>query len=481
MKKLFSAILAIVMSVSVCIPVFAVDAIFADVDLTGTSETYNSGDTVNIVISLCDISFGDGDGVSAFEFQLYFDSNKVDPVVTASADSDGDKGVFAALLTASPDGWESFGSIKNDNGSYYDLAFGDISGEGTVSLDSELVITVPFKVKADTKGNDLVFSFETVYAYNKNMQDKYEIAVPDIVMEYSITPNETVTLPENAMSIDIAGYKHDVNTVVFYAVADTTVGDYVKKFVNAAQGQDKLSDFAIIIVGSDGIVTKATSVIGKDKSEIVIPGGSYIIAVHKDSGDFEEFSSLADKGREVEVYNLNVEATANIDVGTPLSDVGFVIGDYADGNVPESNELEVKEGADGHFDLDGSVFVTVGNNMTLEEFKAMFVTSDFDVLGRDGKVISNGDVVTTDMIIDVGTGVSVVILGDVDCDGEISAMDYIMSKRAYFGYFKPNDIQKLAGSLTNGGDISADDYIYVKRIYFGIVRITDFYNDYWKS
>ena len=478
MKKLLSVVLAIVMAVSLAVPVFAVDAPSADVDLAGTSETYNSGDIVNIVISLCDIKFGDGDGVSAFEFQLYFDSAKVDPVVSASADSDGDKGVFDSLLTSSPDGWETFGHIKTDK-SCYDVAFGDFSGNGSVALDGELVITVPFKVKDTTKGNPLVFTFSTVCAYNKNMEKKCEINVPAVVMEYSIVPDTSVTLPKDAMSLDIAGYKHAVNNVVFYANEDVTIGDYVKKFIDPAQGQDKLSDFAIVIVDENGVVTYSTSVIGKDKSEIVIEQGSYIIAIHKDSADFDGFVELADEGREVILYNLNVEATANLTAGKPLSEVGFVIGDYVDGYEPETNDLAVKADTEGHFDLDGSVFVTVGNKITLEAFKALFENSDFDVLDRNGKVVAEGTIVTTGMMIDAGTGIAIVILGDIDCDGEITAMDYIMSKRAYFGQFSPDAVQTLAGSISNSGNISAEDYIYAKRIYFGVASISYLYNNYW--
>ena len=55
--------------------------------------------------------------------------------------------------------------------------------------------------------------------------------------------------------------------------------------------------------------------------------------------------------------------------------------------------------------------------------------------------------------------------GDVNGNGDIDSMDYVLLKRAYFGTY---ELKELAvGDLNDNGKIDSMDYVYLRRAYFG--------------
>ena len=63
------------------------------------------------------------------------------------------------------------------------------------------------------------------------------------------------------------------------------------------------------------------------------------------------------------------------------------------------------------------------------------------------------------------------LLGDVNLNGEIDSLDYILLKRAYFGTFMLNEQQSKNGDINRNGAIDSLDYILLKRAYFGTYKI----------
>ena len=61
------------------------------------------------------------------------------------------------------------------------------------------------------------------------------------------------------------------------------------------------------------------------------------------------------------------------------------------------------------------------------------------------------------------------IKGDVNGNGKIDSMDYVLLKRAYFGTYKLKDI--AIGDLNDNGKIDSMDYVYLRRAYFGTYTI----------
>ena len=63
--------------------------------------------------------------------------------------------------------------------------------------------------------------------------------------------------------------------------------------------------------------------------------------------------------------------------------------------------------------------------------------------------------------------------GDVNGNGEIDSMDYVLTKRAYFGTYKLSAEQFEAADISGNGKIESMDYVYLKRMYFGTYEVPE--------
>ena len=61
--------------------------------------------------------------------------------------------------------------------------------------------------------------------------------------------------------------------------------------------------------------------------------------------------------------------------------------------------------------------------------------------------------------------------GDINGDGEITSMDYVLLKRAYFCTYNLNEAQTDDADINNDGGITSMDYVLLKRAYFGTFEI----------
>jgi|GEM_PF-1660638 len=58
------------------------------------------------------------------------------------------------------------------------------------------------------------------------------------------------------------------------------------------------------------------------------------------------------------------------------------------------------------------------------------------------------------------------VLGDIDGNGEVNSMDYVMLKRVYFGIY-PLESDSI-GDIDGNGEINSMDYVMLRRVFFGI-------------
>ena len=71
--------------------------------------------------------------------------------------------------------------------------------------------------------------------------------------------------------------------------------------------------------------------------------------------------------------------------------------------------------------------------------------------------------------IDIGSETPAYMKGDVNANGEIDSMDYVLLKRAYFGTY---ELKELAmGDINDSGNIDSMDYVYLRRAYFGTYNL----------
>ena len=464
-------VLSIFLSVFAVVPAFAAGKDFMRVDVSESDKTYNVGDTINVVIKLADISLPDlsvsqGDGISAFTFFFNYDVEKVTPVIQATADKDGDLCNFFDLITSSPVNWEAIGKLDTATGCY-DLAFSEMSGQYLATNKSTLVITIPFTVNEGVKVDDIVFNMNDIIAYNSTLLKSYSPADIDIVVSYALQPEENVTLPEEAIVIEAAGFANGKN-FVYYATEDTTGADVVAQYASATD----MSEYAIIIVDENGVVTDYNLITATEEGKLdtVIPAGSTIVGVHARSSEFSKFIELAIIDSTVEFYNINLEATSKDNTVYALFNAGMVITNPEP--IPDPT-LVVKEGCTVKYDEENALVKVYGDKIDIEDFKAMF-ENEITVLDKNGNVVTSG-LVKTNMTIDFGDGVSVIVMGDVNSDGKINAMDYAMVKRHIIGTMVLTDNAYKAACVTGGSKPRATDYVTIKRHVIGTLNIVAYF------
>ena len=108
---------------------------------------YKPGDTIKVVVTIKDIA-ADG-GLSLIRFKLYYDKDKVEPVI--KGDGDQNKDMFAFLKQA-PTNWDDSVCKLNEEEGFYDISFLNSSKTGFAVEDNSLVFEIPFTVKSDATG-----------------------------------------------------------------------------------------------------------------------------------------------------------------------------------------------------------------------------------------------------------------------------------------------------------------------------------------
>ncbi len=427
--------------------------------------TYNSDGDINITVSLSEPIIPDTvDGISVFMFSIVYDNTAVTPALSGANDEYGDAFDFTELIVSSPDGWECFGSIDSQSG-VFELALWDPDAINHFA-EGTLEITVPFKVNHDAVTDPIVFDFSDCQIVDNDLLEYAEAEISSVSVEYALRPDEFVESPLGAIDIEYVGYG-DGNSV-FYAGSEMTVGEYVALYSDTENGEDKMSDYAIALVdASNGIIVYCDTEIGEnsDKSELIIPSGHYLIAVKSDDAyGLEEFLITAETDAKVVVYNLNVKAAGYGENGAfTIEDASFVIIDP----IPE-----LINGVNAVYDYESAIIKVYGTKLDLADFKGMFA-NNVTVLDKNGNELYGG-YVKTGMTLDYADGVTIVMMGDVDSDGDITQRDYMLIKRYCFNSFELTGAELLAAHVTGSETVSASDYLVIKRICFNTLDISNF-------
>lgn len=108
-------------------------------------------------------------------------------------------------------------------------------------------------------------------------------------------------------------------------------------------------------------------------------------------------------------------------------------------------------------------------------FRDIFGSRALEIYDNDRKAVP------VDSQVNMGTGFTVkvdnrvfynlVVMGDVNGDGELTPMDYVLVKRAVMGTYKLNSVALRAAEVADGEELRSINYIKIKRAYFGTYDI----------
>lgn len=124
------------------------------------------------------------------------------------------------------------------------------------------------------------------------------------------------------------------------------------------------------------------------------------------------------------------------------------------------------------YGLDDLYITSVAAGTTLAVFRANCAPS-VRVYRADGTELSDGDVLYTGDKVCVYKGSEIsyvrlaVVTGDVDGNGEVDSLDYLMVKRTVLGTYELQSANERAALLSGQSAVSANDYILLKRAVLG--------------
>lgn len=104
---------------------------------------------------------------------------------------------------------------------------------------------------------------------------------------------------------------------------------------------------------------------------------------------------------------------------------------------------------------------------------------------RKIKIYEGREEIPEDSDKNIGTGFSAqldsytfftfVVMGDINGDGDLTSMDYVLVKRGVLGTYSMSHAEMRAADVDDGEELRAINYIKVKRAYFGTYDINKRY------
>lgn len=138
-------------------------------------------------------------------------------------------------------------------------------------------------------------------------------------------------------------------------------------------------------------------------------------------------------------------------------------------STPQGTGYMAREAKDGS----KTYLVVIGEQKAYEtEGTQMFISPNTKISAIDGATNSSSYFGTGSKIKLAGKTYTLVMLGDVSGDGEISATDYVKIKNRIMGTNKLSGAYKEAADVNRDGKISATDYVKVKNQIMGSSSIS---------
>lgn len=404
--------------------------------------------------------------LAGLEFVLEYPAEFVTPKITAN-DENGTE--MSKLLTKMPKDWEQLCSFSQAENRYY-FRFAMPEKGSPLSAEGEIVIDVPFTVK--TAG---VISF--------NIPDSEIIAVANDA-SFSVSGGRggefsTVAASDKekfAVDLSSSGGARE-NGLYYLDVTVTNVGD--------AEGIIGL-EFAIGYDPSffEPYITKNDN----DQMDSFIkssPNRAWEQMCTLDEYDNEYILRFAALHAESDTDCEKLEIGKSIRLSIPFMVVGkegqsakFACESGSTLGINNKNSklkgsgdsLEVSIGQrlssiPQWIYTNHSGYIFAPDNTKISDFLAPLGNGFY--LTQKGEKVTDGIVKTEFVLTDGSESFTVVVKGDVNCNGIIDSMDYVYAKRVYYGTYKVENARFYATAVSNGEKVGSMDYVYIKRHYFG--------------
>ncbi len=121
------------------------------------------------------------------------------------------------------------------------------------------------------------------------------------------------------------------------------------------------------------------------------------------------------------------------------------------------------------FSVEGDFLVARGDRASFDEFCQSLYNQNACGYSVSGAPLAESDYLTTGCSVGLiydGNELSkktVIVLGDINCNGIVDIADYVAAKRIIIGTYDADEMQSAAADIDRGGEINALDYIRIGR------------------
>lgn len=462
MTKIGIRFLVLLVIVCISIPVINVSAADA-VSISMTSEGIpQAGNEIIIKIAVGKPS----KALAGIEFTLEFDSELVSPTVTKNSESGLEMNSLVAKI---PSDWEQMCSYSKSESKYY-FRFAMPDSENFLTSASGIILEIPFRIDAPGVA-DFRIADEEIIAIQGN--DSFSlltgkgcemsIVAAGADEKFAVELGNSDTVPENGLyyleiqainlgdSQGIIGLEfaleYDKSVFKPYITAND---NYQMDVFMADMPKDSWEQMCTLYESENKYVLRFAALHAESltKCEKLESGKSLTLSV--------PFIVIGSEG---DTASFKVDSVSALGVNNKTQKI-IGRGDVKSISVGKSDSLVpawMFETVDGHL-LYASEKTSIKD--FLKPLSGLYVT-------HNGEKITDGYVKTGYTLTNGSSFLTIVVKGDASGDGTIDTTDYVLTKRAYYGTFKPTATQLLAMALTNKKDVVMTDYILIKRHYFG--------------
>lgn len=460
-------LIVFIMVICLTFPIINVNASDNAVSITMSSvgDVYYGGEfKVRITVSK------PTSALAGIEFALDYDSEYVLPQITENTEFGREMNAF---MVNSPDGWEQLCYHSEKDSRYYLRFVMPESGSSYLDQAGELILEIPFTVCTPgsfefniTDSSILAFGADSaITAYGGNGSILDVTAASEGIKLSTILGGEKsavsgksydlgISITNLGDSAGIIAFEFDVyydKSIFEPTVKSNTQNEMDAFIVSTPQSAWEQMCTLYESEGKYTIRLAANNCDDPSKAEILTANDVIQLSI--------PFSVIGNEGS---VGEFKVDSASIIGLNNLMGAVSGT-GDKTDVSVaapikfsPEQLGYTVKDG----------YLLYVPEKTNVSDFLSPMPT-EYSVLSG-GAVVTDGYVRTGQTLFDgKGNGLTIIVKGDVNGDGNVNIFDCVQVKAIYYGKSTPKTHEILAGAINNGTSIGIFDYLRIKAHYLG--------------
>ncbi len=468
MKKI--GIRFVVFLIILCI---AIPSIYISADENGVSVSMSctddakAGSEIKIRIAVGKPS----QKLAGLEFTLIYDPEFVTPKITQNSENGQEMGVFVEKI---PKNWEQMCSfVRSENKYYFRFAMPD-KGNVYLTNESEIVLEIPFIVNTPgvagfsiPDGEIIAVCADGSFSLLSGKGCDYSVVASGANEKFAVELGENDTAPEGGlyylqMEATNLGDESGIIGIEFALNYDNSVfKPYITKNDNGqmdsfmvSMPQNSWEQMCTLYESENKLTLRFAALHAEsiEDSEILAKSRAMKISV-----------PFIVVGTEGDIASFTVDSVSAIGVNNKTEKI---VGRGDAKNISISQRVSLVP--EGMYEIRSQHLLYVAEKTSVSDFLAPLGNL---YLTNKGEKVNDGFVKSGYVLTNGASMLTIVVKGDVNGNGAVDVTDYILTKRSYFGTFKPNTTQLLAMTLRGGDKPTTTDYILIKRHYFGTYNI----------